>query len=251
MPNTITGFYTFASATKARATEVNLNFNNFRGALLPINSDTQTSSNGVHDIGSTEYSFKDIYISGDLYINSLSGSFFPIGTVFYSVLTSAPSSCLACDGSSVSRITYSDLFNVLTNSTNTSPAFGYETSTHFNLPDLRGKFVRGTDSGAGNDPDASSRTAQGTNGSTGDSIGSIQGYATAQGQTSIYLGTTGGHSHQFSIGNTLGSTYFSGANSGNEATTPTDTAGSHVHTITSSQNETRPLNLNLKAYIVY
>ncbi len=43
----------------------------------------------------------------------------------------------------------------------------------FNLPDFRGLFPRGVDSGAGNDPDTSSRTAT-NGGNSGDNVGSLQ-----------------------------------------------------------------------------
>ncbi len=81
----------------------------------------------------------------------------------------APSGWLICDGSAVSRTTYADLFAVI--GTN----YGYgDNSTTFNLPDLRGKFPRGVDGAAGNDPNAATRTAQATGGNTGDNVGSIQ-----------------------------------------------------------------------------
>lgn len=51
----------------------------------------------------------------------------------------APPGTLACDGSEVSREAYSELFAVL----GTKAGAG-DGSTTFNLPDLRGQFVRGT-----------------------------------------------------------------------------------------------------------
>ena len=49
-----------------------------------------------------------------------------------------PSGYLECDGSAVSRTTYSDLFSII----GTSFGIG-DGSTTFNLPDLRGEFVQG------------------------------------------------------------------------------------------------------------
>ena len=51
----------------------------------------------------------------------------------------APPGTLACDGSAVSRQAYKELFQVL----GTKAGAG-DGSTTFNLPDLRGQFVRGT-----------------------------------------------------------------------------------------------------------
>lgn len=51
----------------------------------------------------------------------------------------APPGTLACDGSEISRAAYDELFQVL--GTKAGAGNG---STTFNLPDLRGQFVRGT-----------------------------------------------------------------------------------------------------------
>ena len=56
-------------------------------------------------------------------------------------MNSAPSGWLAADGTAVSRSTYATLFAAI------STAHGVgDGSTTFNLPDLRGIFVRGSDS---------------------------------------------------------------------------------------------------------
>ena len=56
-------------------------------------------------------------------------------------MTSAPTGWLTCDGTAVSRTTYSDLFTAI----GTTWGSGDGTST-FNVPDLRGAFLRGTGS---------------------------------------------------------------------------------------------------------
>ena len=58
--------------------------------------------------------------------------------------TTAPDGWLICDGSQVSRTTYSDLFSVI------GTTFGSgDGSTTFTLPDLRAVFIRGAGSQGG------------------------------------------------------------------------------------------------------
>lgn len=97
------------------------------------------------------------------------GGGLPTGAVVMYGGTSIPDGYLECDGSAVSRSTYSDLFNAI--GTNFGSGDG---STTFNLPDMRGMFPRGHDATAGNDPDAGSRTANNSGGNTGDNVGSEQ-----------------------------------------------------------------------------
>ncbi len=80
---------------------------------------------------------------------------------------------LICDGRTVSRTTYPDLFTLI------GDTFGKgDGMTTFNLPDLRGRFLRGTDmtsaGDAGRDPDSASRTPMNPGGNPGNAVGSIQ-----------------------------------------------------------------------------
>lgn len=71
----------------------------------------------------------------------------PVGTVLPFSSTTAPTGYLLCDGSAVSRTTYASLFAVV------STAFGVgDGSTTFNLPDLRGQFMRGWSTTSVQDP---------------------------------------------------------------------------------------------------
>lgn len=79
----------------------------------------------------------------------------PVGAVVCFAGAAAPGGWLACDGSAVSRTTYSALFAVV----GTTYGAGDGTTT-FTLPDLRGEFVRGLDSGRGVDADRVLGTAQ-------------------------------------------------------------------------------------------
>ena len=93
----------------------------------------------------------------------------PSGVVFPFAGTTAPYGYLICDGRAVSRTDYADLFLMI----GTSHGIG-DGSTTFNLPDYRGRFLRGVDNTAGNDPDKASRTAMATGGNTGNNVGSVQ-----------------------------------------------------------------------------
>jgi len=79
----------------------------------------------------------------------------PAGSVFTFATTTPPSGYLECNGAAVSRSTYASLFS----SISTTWGVGDGSST-FNLPDLRGQFVRGWDNSAGVDSGRSFASSQ-------------------------------------------------------------------------------------------
>ena len=70
----------------------------------------------------------------------------PTGMIAPFAMSTAPTGWLECDGSAVSRATYANLFAAL----GTTHGVGDGSST-FNVPDLRGEFIRGWDNGKGTD----------------------------------------------------------------------------------------------------
>jgi microcystin-dependent protein len=92
----------------------------------------------------------------------------PVGTIvaFGGNADSVPSGWLLCDGTPYSGTDYPELYVAI------GKNYGSMGGNIFNVPDLRGMFLRGVDGGAGNDPDAAIRTANG-NGET-DAPGSVQ-----------------------------------------------------------------------------
>ena len=70
----------------------------------------------------------------------------PTGSVHLMATTTVPSGYLKCNGAAISRTTYSDLFGLI----GTAHGAG-DGSTTFNVPDLRGEFVRGWDDSRGVD----------------------------------------------------------------------------------------------------
>lgn len=153
----------------------------------------------------------------------------PIGSYIFFPGDTPPSGFLECDGSAISRTTYSDLFSVI------STEYGVgDGATTFNIPDLRGYFLRGWDHGAGVDPDAATRTDRG-DGTTGDNNGTLQGYDMEQ------------HDHDVDYNN-------GGFAAGGGAASYLDISGLTRTTTTyptSGGNETRPININVMFCIKY
>lgn len=93
----------------------------------------------------------------------------PTGSVITFAGATCPTGYVTADGSAISRTTYSGLYTVVGTAHGTGDG-----STTFNLPDYRGRFLRGIDGSAGNDPDKTGRTAMATGGNSGNNIGSVQ-----------------------------------------------------------------------------
>jgi microcystin-dependent protein len=155
--------------------------------------------------------------------------FVPAGSIMAYVGTTAPTGYLLCDGSTVSRTTYSALFAVI----GTTHGAG-NGSTTFHLPDYRGRFLRGVDNSVGRDPDRASRTAMNSGGNTADNVGTLQG-------EDLKAHT---HSLDYYVANT-GTSNFGHAGHGSNTFTETILSGSY------GGNETRPINASVNYIIKY
>jgi len=82
----------------------------------------------------------------------------PTGSVHMMATTTAPSGYLKCNGTAISRTTYAALFAII----GTTHGAGDGSST-FNVPDLRGEFVRGWDDSRGIDNGRNFGTSQSDN----------------------------------------------------------------------------------------
>lgn len=165
--------------------------------------------------------------SGTLSFGTIQGV--PTGSVFYFAASTAPTGYLTCDGSSISRTTYADLFAVV------GTTFGSVDGNTFNLPDLRGEFIRGFDDGKGTD--------------SGRTFGTSQDDATALPTTAFTTDNPGDHNHSYSQAvyqnsitddspDQTSSVYFTSGTTGD--------AGAHTHSITGGgDSETRPRNIAL------
>lgn len=104
-----------------------------------------------------------------LLVPSLQG-FAPIGTLLPYAGASSPTNWLLCDGSSISRTTYAELFSAI----GTTYGSG-DGSTTFGIPDLRGRTPVGKDNMGGS---AASRLTSGGSGVDGATLGATGGAET-------------------------------------------------------------------------
>lgn len=190
----------------------------------------------------------------------------PVGTIiaYGGDKNNIPEGWLLCDGASLLQTDYPQLYTIIGNSWGTS-------GSSFNLPDLRGRFLRGVDrnmagSPSGNDPDVNGRTASNAGGNTGNSVGSVQGDLFRSHVHYINLTTSSGGNHRHSLigknasniggGNTGGDAAIKNPDGSGSYTTFTEYAGAHTHTVSGNSyntggNETRPVNAAVYYIIKY
>lgn len=156
-------FNIFTAGTKAKAAQVNANFAFIAGErLIAVDSssgaaledfdigDLTEITNGslVKDILARDDGYLKIYnSSGTLQKETLiSDLAAPVGAVVGFAMTTVPTGWLECNGAAISRTTYGSLYGKVGTTWGTGDG-----STTFNLPDFRGRFLRGYDNGAGVD----------------------------------------------------------------------------------------------------
>lgn len=202
---------------------------------------------------------------------------FPAGMIiaFAGDTSKIPTGWLLCDGREVNRNTYNDLLQAI----GVSWGSGDMINT-FNLPDLRGQFLRGTDLGSGKDPDVSTRTLNNSAIMAGSKVGTFQINATKLPNTAftanfngihVHTGSTssgGSHNHYIGVIRDLsqqGTNYFQMTNSYNAGQVSRNTGdagthshslsinadGEHTHSIIGGDNETRPMNAYVNYIIKY
>ena len=183
---------------------------------------------------------------GGLTAAKFSGGIAPVGTVISYVGTSAPSGWLLCHGAAVSRTTYSGLFTII------GEAWGEgDNSTTFNLPDMRGLFLRGRDRGINNDSHASSRTALATGGAYGDNVGSYQeDEIKAHTHSGALTSSTRGWDNAYDVGYSGSNHSDNGAANHTVSGTTGLTSGTYKEG-TANSNESRPVNIAVNWIIKY
>ena len=89
--------------------------------------------------GKGDVSANSVYATGNFYLDNY--LLIPYGTIIQSAAVIVPIGWLACDGASVSKITYPELFGAISHTYGGSGLF-------FNVPDLRGRVAVGSGQGS-------------------------------------------------------------------------------------------------------
>lgn len=202
---------------------------------ISIYNDDETFSRGISFLGDEFYFSGNLTIDGNLTVTGTGGGggdTSPTGSIIMYGGDTAPSGWLFCDGTAVSRTTYSALFAVL----GTSYGFG-NGSTTFNLPNFTSRFPRqGTnrDAARGNTGGQDSFTLTESNipqHSHGVGTLELTGSSGGSGALSHTGGTMdekGGHTHS----GVTGSTSQQNSHSHGPGTLSTNNAGAHTDTNT-------------------
>lgn len=153
----------------------------------------------------------------------------PTGAIQAFSYATAPDGWLECDGAEVSRTEYSKLYEVIGDTYGSGDG-----STTFNIPDLRGQFIRGWDNGRGVD--------------TNRVLGSNQDSQNLAHSHTGIAQTAGSHTHGIPLSSrdNAGSRVpeAGGYETGRTASVPA--AGAHTHNLSINQDggsESRPKNV--------
>lgn len=176
------------------------------------------ASLGVAKIGAVPYAVE-------------AGNGVPPGTILAFAGQTAPPGWLPCDGTSYPRTQYPDLFQVV------GTQWGAADGTSFNVPDLRGKFLRGMAPSGGADPDCATRAPAGP-----DAQGGCDKPGTDQAQQ------LGAHTHDVYGVNINGFSSGSGSQFYGFGVAPANHVTSNAAVQTS---ESRPLNAAVNYIVKY
>ncbi|MBI3868328.1 MAG: tail fiber protein [Verrucomicrobia bacterium] len=208
--------------------------NNFvRGAKIEPNS-LKASHIGPDAISNEK--IQDAAVSASKLAYDVINQLIPPGSIMAYGGSYPPQGWFACDGGVVSRSAFPRLFAAI----GTAWGVGDFSGQDFQLPDLRGQFVRGADRGSGRDPDRASRVGT-LGGNSGDAVGTYQWHQL--GYHSHGISTTGGIIEQRAGGPAPGfdnpGDYFA------------PLGYSTITVLPAGGNETRPINASVLYIIKY
>jgi len=218
---------------KIPAEEFNWLMNNFAEWVQYL--DGLTRDQGITEIATREQAEQGVSIDTLMtplrVLQSIQYNAVPPGNVEYTARTTAPAGYLFCDGSAVSRTTYSRLFAAIGTTFGTGDG-----STTFNIPDLRDEFIRGANPGSR-------------------AVGLAENDSYRSHNHSGSTNSAGAHSHSVSVPlNSNGGTPSLESGGPSTKSFNTSTAGAHTHSFTTNPtggSETRPQNVALLPIIKF
>ena len=169
------------AGTSITSTAAELNvLDGYTGSVTELNYLDTLHATGVT---STEFDFLDGVTSN---IQTQLNTIMPPGVIMPYAGSSAPTGYFLCDGATVARSDYSELFSAI----GTTYGAG-NGSTTFNLPDLRGRVVAGQDDMGGS---SANRLTDQSGGLNGDTLGDTGGSETH----TLTTAQLASHTHSFS-----------------------------------------------------
>ena len=161
---------------------------------------------------------------------------FLVGQVCFFAMDTAPEGFIKCNGAEISRSIYADLFAAI------GTTFGAgDGSTTFELPDLRGEFLRGWDDGRGVDSGRGFGTSQNF------ALENITGNVVFRDQVGTLMGLVSNAGGPFGRQTETGYRPKGSTTSGSYGAEMTFDASN----VASTANETRPVNTGLLACIKF
>lgn len=206
-------------------------------ALLDdVDATANRATIGLNQVNNTSDLDKPVSTPQKVYIQEAVGT----GAVQMFARATAPPGWLKTNGAAISRTTYAALFAAI------GTVFGAgDGSNTFNLPDLRGEFLRSWDDARGIDGSRSFGSWQGG----ANELHSHTATAATDAHTHTFSATTssdGSHVHPMSGASGSGSNFYVALQDTVKATVNTGAAGAHTHTVggtTSSETHTHTISV--------
>lgn len=192
------------------------------------------------DLGVTEQIVAGLQAQLRTTLGSIQNSLLPAGSVICFAGSQAPPNFHLCDGSAFSKADFPELYAAI-GSAYSQP--GVDSQTYFNIPDLRGMFVRGCDYGRGVDSSPSR------------GLGTVQPAMTAQPASGAFqTAEAGAHQHTMffwsaKLSGSGHSDFLAASLLGNSYNIPTSANGAHSHPVVGGDVETCPINVAMN-YII-
>lgn len=190
------------------------------------------------DLAVTEQIVASLEARVDEKLASLQRALVPVGSIFCFSSGQVPANFHLCDGSAFSKADFPELFAAVGSTYTTT-----NSQLYFNIPDLRGMFVRGHDYDRGVDSQKKRP------------LGSVQASQTSMPSSGPFqVSPAGNHQHTtffwYAPLSGAGNSNFVAVSSlGGSVNVPTTMNGAHSHQISGGDAETCPINVSLN-YII-